>query len=118
MGDTAKNSFSNREYKYGFSTEVEADRFPKGLSEEIIHKLSELKKEPQFLLDFRLKSFRHWQKMIEPKWANVNYRPINYQEISYHSSPKTPPNINPTMIKMSNRPKLFSLCINTLVYFF
>lgn len=91
MGDTAKNSFSNREYKYGFSTEVEATRFPKGLSEEIIQKLSELKKEPQFLLDFRLKSFRHWQKMVEPKWAKVNYKPINYQEISYHSSPKAPP---------------------------
>ncbi len=76
------------DYKYGFVTEVEADAVPPGLSEEIIRTISRKKDEPAFLLDWRLKAFRHWQTMKEPKWPNVHYPPINYQAIVYYSAPR------------------------------
>lgn len=80
-------------YKYGFITEVESDRLPKGLTEETVRKLSALKEEPPFLLDFRLKAYKKWLEMEEPKWANVSYPPINYQDISYYSAPKKRPKL-------------------------
>jgi Fe-S cluster assembly protein SufB len=86
--DAARQSFSNREYKYGFVTEVEAEAFPKGLDEDVIRRLSQVKNEPEFVLEFRLKAFRHWQKMTEPKWAHVDYAPIDFQDIRYYSAPK------------------------------
>jgi Fe-S cluster assembly protein SufB len=76
-------------YKYGFTTDVEMDRFPKGLNEEVIRAVSAKKGEPKFLLDFRLKAFQRWQKMKEPAWQNVRYPPIDYQDIRYYSAPKT-----------------------------
>lgn len=77
------------EYKYGFTTDVEMERLPKGLNEETIRAISKKREEPQFLLNFRLKAFKRWQEMKEPKWHNVNYPPIDYQEICYYSAPKT-----------------------------
>src|SRR5215467_10043513 len=78
------------DYKYGFVTEIEADEAPKGLNEDIIRFISSKKNEPGWMLEWRLKAFRHWQRIAgdEPKWANVDYPPINYQDIIYYSAPK------------------------------
>ena len=76
------------EYKYGFVTDIESDTIPKGLNEEIIALISQKKSEPQFMLDFRLKAFKIWKKMKEPKWATFDYGPIDYQDIRYYSAPK------------------------------
>ncbi|MBC7946268.1 MAG: Fe-S cluster assembly protein SufB [Chitinophagaceae bacterium] len=76
------------EYKYGFVTDIEADEAPKGLDENIIRFISAKKNEPEWMLEWRLKAFRHWLKMEEPTWANVSYTPINYQDIIYYSAPK------------------------------
>ncbi|MBX9744216.1 MAG: Fe-S cluster assembly protein SufB, partial [Chlamydiales bacterium] len=81
------------EYKYGFVTPIESEVFPKGLSEETIRAISAKKGEPDFLLQFRLKAFRKWLTMKEPKWANVNYPDIDYQNISYYSEPKSKPQL-------------------------
>ncbi|MGB7978491.1 MAG: Fe-S cluster assembly protein SufB [Chlamydiales bacterium] len=81
------------EYKYGFVAEVESEVFPKGLSEGTIRAISERKGEPPFLLKFRLKAFRQWQKMAAPSWPNLKYPPMNYQEISYYSEPKNKPRL-------------------------
>jgi Fe-S cluster assembly protein SufB len=89
--------FANREYKWGFITEVEEDRIPKGLNEDVIRLISQKKHEPQFMLDWRLKAYRHWARLeqaeAEPKWANVHYGPINYQDIAYYSAPKQKPSL-------------------------
>jgi Fe-S cluster assembly protein SufB len=79
---------SSQEYKYGFSTALETEVFPKGLSEELIRKISAIKNEPEFMLDFRLKSYRQLMKMSEPKWALISYPPIDFQDIIYYSAPK------------------------------
>ncbi|HAB99320.1 MAG TPA: Fe-S cluster assembly protein SufB [Parachlamydiales bacterium] len=81
------------EYKYGFVTRVEPDVFPKGLTEETVRSISAKKGEPEFLLQFRLKAFRKWQTMKEPSWPNVSYPPIDYQNISYYSEPKSKPQL-------------------------
>ena len=80
----------NKEYKYGFVTDIESDVAPKGLNEDIIRLISAKKGEPAWLLDWRLKAYRGWLKMTEPHWSNVKYQPIDYQAISYYSAPKTP----------------------------
>ena len=77
------------EYKYGFVTDVESDRVPPGLNEEIIRLISRKKEEPEFMLEWRLKAYRHWLTMTEPTWANVTYPPIDYQGIVYYSAPRT-----------------------------
>src|SRR4051812_41337459 len=86
------SSTQSNEYKFGFVTDIEADEAPKGLSEDIIRFISAKKKEPDWLLDYRLKAFRHWQKMVEPTWANVKYPAIDFQDASYYSAPKNNPN--------------------------
>ena len=82
---------ANKEYKYGFVSNIEAESLPKGLNEDIIRQLSEIKKEPEFMLEWRLKSYRHWLTMKEPNWANVHFAKIDYQDISYYSAPKKKP---------------------------
>ncbi len=77
-----------KSYEYGFLTDVESEKIPKGINESIIRLISEKKKEPKFLLDFRLKAFNRWKVMKEPKWADLGYPPINYQDIIYYSAPK------------------------------
>ena len=86
-------SFTASDYKYGFTTAVESDVFPKGLSEEVIRSISAKKKEPAFLLEFRLKAFRKWLEMKEPHWLNGFYPQIDYQMISYYSEPKSKPRL-------------------------
>jgi Fe-S cluster assembly protein SufB len=81
--------FINREYGAGFYTDIEADTVPRGLNEDIIRVISEKKNEPPFMLEWRLKAFRHWLKMSEPHWQNVHYPPIDYQDITYYSAPKS-----------------------------
>jgi Fe-S cluster assembly protein SufB len=78
----------DKAYAYGFVTEIEADTVPKGLSEEIVRAISEKKEEPSWLLEWRLKAYRHWLTMKEPTWQNVQYPPIDYQAIRYYSAPK------------------------------
>ena len=77
-----------KEYKYGFFTDVEADAAPPGLNEDIIRFISAKKSEPKFMLDWRLKAYRHWLTMKEPAWPHVHYPPINYQNSVYYSAPK------------------------------
>jgi Fe-S cluster assembly protein SufB len=79
---------ANREYKHGFVTHIETDTVPRGLNEDIIGMISAKKKEPEFMLQWRLKAYRHWLTMEEPKWAHVRYSPIDYQDIVYYSAPK------------------------------
>src|SRR5690242_7426211 len=85
---------SATEYKYGFITPVESETFPIGLSEETIRAISAKKDEPPFMLEFRLKAYKKWLEMEEPKWANVQHQPVDYQGMSYYSAPKKLPKIN------------------------
>ncbi|MEM7501165.1 MAG: Fe-S cluster assembly protein SufB [Pseudomonadota bacterium] len=82
-------SLVNRRYEHGFVTDIEADSLPPGLDEEVVRAISRRKNEPDFMLEWRLQAFRHWQTMQEPTWAHVNYPPIDYQAISYFSAPKS-----------------------------
>jgi Fe-S cluster assembly protein SufB len=83
------DSLVNREYQYGFVTDVEADTIAPGLSEDVIRLISTKKDEPAWLLDWRLKAYRRWLTMKEPHWPNVSYEPIDYQSQSYYSAPKS-----------------------------
>jgi Fe-S cluster assembly protein SufB len=82
-------SLVNKEYKYGFVTDIESDVAPKGLSEDVIRLISAKKQEPEWLLEWRLRAYRGWLKMTEPHWANVKYAPIDYQAIRYYAAPRT-----------------------------
>ncbi len=88
-------ALATREYEHGFVTEIESDTVPPGLDEGVIRLISEKKSEPQWLLDWRLKAFRRWQKMSEEdaRWAKVSFPPIDFQAISYYSSPKAQPKL-------------------------
>jgi Fe-S cluster assembly protein SufB len=88
MIDNTLDKTISQDYKYGFETDVKQDTFPPGLDEKVIQKLSNIKNEPEWLLEWRLKAYRHWLKMTEPEWANVNFTPIDYQSISYYSAPR------------------------------
>jgi Fe-S cluster assembly protein SufB len=97
MNDVLLNTIEETvlgEYKYGFVTKIDADEAPKGLNEDTIRFISNKKKEPQWMLDWRLKAYRHWLKMEEPKWPNLSYPSINYQDIIYYSSPKQKVSLN------------------------
>jgi len=82
---------ANREYKYGFVTDVEQEEIPRGLTEDIVRLISAKKNEPEWLLDWRLKAYRLWLTMKEPTWQNVTYGPIDYQNIIYYAAPKKKP---------------------------
>lgn len=98
----------DQEYKYGFTTDIEQTKFEPGLDEEVIKKLSKLKKEPKWLLDWRLKAFKRWKKMEEPTWAQVKYDPIDYQALSYYAAPKKKVNeslddVDPEILETYNK---------------
>lgn len=78
-----------REYKYGFSTDIEQEILPPGLNEDVIRAISSRKKEPEFMLNWRLQAYRHWLTMKEPEWAHVRYPKIDYQAMSYYAAPKS-----------------------------
>ena len=82
-------SLVNRTYKHGFVTDIDQESFPPGLDEKVIGAISARKKEPKFMLEWRLKAYRHWLTMKEPEWAHVNYPLIDYQGISYFAAPKS-----------------------------
>ena len=86
--DDILEQITSSEYKYGFVTDIEADEAPKGLSEDTVRFISAKKNEPAWMLEYRLKAYRHWLTMEEPKWPNVEYPPINYQDVIYYSAPK------------------------------
>ena len=88
------DELTNREYQYGFVTDVEAEAVPKGLNEEVVRLISEKKREPPWLLEWRLKAYRTWLTMTEPTWQNVRYPAIDYQNIIYYSAPKKRPTLN------------------------
>ena len=82
------------DYKYGFSSDIESETIPKGLNEEIVRIISAKKDEPEWLLQWRLKAYAHWLKMVEPKWPNFQYGPIDYQDLFYYSAPKKKPELS------------------------
>ncbi|MEP6925393.1 MAG: Fe-S cluster assembly protein SufB [Pyrinomonadaceae bacterium] len=85
----ATELLTKREYKYGFVTDIESDTIPKGLNEDTVRLISAKKNEPEWLLEFRLKAYRHWLKMSEPNyWANFDYPKVDYQDMTYYSAPK------------------------------
>src|SRR6476619_4366545 len=86
---SAIESLVNKEYAYGFVTDVETDSIARGLSEDVVRLISAKKNEPAFMLEWRLKAYRRWLTMKEPHWANIHYEPIDYQDISYYSAPKS-----------------------------
>ena len=97
MGYTEEDlekELQNKEYKYGFTSNIESEVIPKGLSEDVIRLISSKKEEPQWLLDYRLKAFAQWQKMTEKDWAHVKYPKVDFQDLSYYSAPKKKENVN------------------------
>ena len=99
------NEFTNKDYEYGFVTNVNTDFIPKGLNEDIVRLISSKKNEPEWLLDFRLKAYRHWTTMKMPHWAHLDIPPIDYQDIIYYAAPKTkadlknPDEVDPELLK-------------------
>ncbi len=95
---------ATQEYKYGFVTDIEQETVPPGLNEDVIRLISAKKQEPEWLIEWRLKAYRHWLKMQEPRWANVKFPPIDYQAIRYYAAPKKaapkrPEDIDPELLK-------------------
>ena len=83
---------ANKEYKYGFVTDIESDMIPRGLSEDTIRLIVEKKNEPDWMLEFRLRAYRHWLTMTEPRhWPNITFPPFDYQDLIYYSAPKQKP---------------------------
>ena len=89
--DKLLEKVTSTEYKYGFTTKIESDTIPKGLSENVVRIISAKKNEPKWMLEYRLKAFRAWLDMEEPDWANIKYKKPNYQDIIYYSAPKQKP---------------------------
>ena len=86
--------YTKSDYKYGFTSNIDTELIPKGLNEDTIRLISSKKEEPQWLLDWRLKAFKHWETLTEPKWPNVKYPPVNYQDIIYYAAPKQKKTLN------------------------
>ncbi len=86
-----EKDLKNKEYEYGFYTDIESDTFPVGLSEDVVRAISKKKEEPEWMTNWRLEAFRAWEKMKEPNWANVHYDKPDYQNISYYSAPNKKP---------------------------
>ncbi|MFO7867818.1 MAG: Fe-S cluster assembly protein SufB [Bacteroidales bacterium] len=96
MADTSKDQhiiddLEKNEYKYGFSSDIQSDVFPPGLNEEVIRKISAIKEEPEFLLEWRLKAYRYWQTMKHPEWAHISFNKPDFQSISYYAQPSDKP---------------------------
>lgn len=93
-GDELLDSVTSKDYEFGFTTNIETEKAPKGLNEDIIRFISAKKEEPEWLLEWRLEAFRIWEKMTEPEWAHVHYTKPNFQDISYYAAPKKRPKYN------------------------
>ncbi|MBL7940237.1 MAG: Fe-S cluster assembly protein SufB [Flavobacteriales bacterium] len=92
--DDILREVTEKEYAYGFVTDIESEKAPKGLNEDIVRFISKKKEEPEWMLEWRLEAFRLWQKMVEPEWAHVHYPKIDYQNAYYYSAPKKKPTLN------------------------
>ena len=109
--DSRQKEIENlKDYKYGFSTDIENIRAPKGLSEEVIKFISKIKKEPEWMLNFRLKAFERFKQLKEPNWQKPKYPKIDYQDLYYYSAPKSmkdkPKNldeVDPKLIETYNK---------------
>ena len=91
MSKTTKQTIeeiTSSEYQYGFTTDIKEYRIPNGLNEETVKMISNIKNEPKWLLDWRLKAYKNWMKMSEPKWPNLYYPKIDFQDLCYYSAPK------------------------------
>ena len=88
-GESSAEELVEQPYKYGFVTEIEEEKIPKGIDEDVIRLISAKKEEPEFMLEFRLKAYEHWLKQEEPNWAKLGYPKIDYQGIIYYAAPKT-----------------------------
>ncbi|MCA1997564.1 MAG: Fe-S cluster assembly protein SufB [Armatimonadetes bacterium] len=94
MSNEILEQFANREYKWGFVSDVESESLPPGLNEQVVRTISEKKGEPDWMLEWRLKALRHLARMQEPSWPNVRYTPVDLQSIVYYSAPKKRPKLN------------------------
>ena len=94
MANQDLKELAEREYKYGFKSDIETDQVPRGLSEDTVRLISKKKEEPAFMLEWRLKAFKHWLGMTEPSWAEVHYPKIDYQNVIYYSAPKAKKKLN------------------------
>ena len=115
MDTTKKNTapildeITGSEYKYGFTTEIETDMLHRGLNEEVVRMISAKKEKPEQLLDFRLKTLRHWQTLEMPAWAHLKIPPIDYQDIIYYAAPKAKvepkslDKVDPELLKTFNK---------------
>ena len=92
--NSSLNKFINQPYKYGFYTKIDSEEFPRGLNKNIVQLISEIKKEPNYLSDFRIKAFDKWKRMVEPKWSKLTYNKIDYNNIIYYSKPKYKKKLN------------------------
>ncbi|MBE8163441.1 MAG: Fe-S cluster assembly protein SufB, partial [Bdellovibrionaceae bacterium] len=82
------SSLNKKQYQHGFLTKLDMESFAKGLSEKVIHKISAKKKEPQWMLNYRLTAFAHWKTLEEPHWGSNNYEKLDYQDVIYYAEPK------------------------------
>ena len=104
--DDLKIELENKEYEYGFYTDLDSETFPIGLNEDIVRAISLKKQEPKWMTDWRIEAFRAWQEMTEPDWANVHYEKPDFQAISYYSAPKkadpnkTLDDVDPDLLEM------------------
>ncbi|MCL4122161.1 UNVERIFIED_CONTAM: hypothetical protein GTU68_033913 [Idotea baltica] len=104
--DDLKKELETKEYEYGFYTDIESDKFPIGLNEDVVRAISQKKNEPEWMTNWRLESFRIWKGMVEPDWANVHYEKPDFQAISYYSAPKaadpnkTLDDVDPDLLEM------------------
>ncbi|TVR39423.1 MAG: Fe-S cluster assembly protein SufB [Cryomorphaceae bacterium] len=92
--DKILEEVTSREYAYGFTTNIESDKVPKGLNEDIIRLISAKKNEPEWMLEWRLEAFKVWSEMVEPEWAHVQYKKPDFQDITYYAAPKSKPKLN------------------------
>jgi len=103
------SDITNREYEYGFVTDIDTDVIPKGLSEDVVRLISAKKNEPEFMLEFRLNAYREWLKMKAPEWAYLKIPPIDFQETIYYAAPRTNPKyesmdqVDPELIDTFNK---------------
>ncbi|HEX8824990.1 MAG TPA: Fe-S cluster assembly protein SufB, partial [Archangium sp.] len=94
MSTQAIHELTKRQYDAGFVTDIESESIPRGLSEDVIRIISAKKNEPEFMLEWRLRAYRHWLTLQEPRWQKVDYAPIDYQDIIYYSAPKQKPKLD------------------------
>src|SRR5688572_7897521 len=91
--DLREKLSSGVEYEFGFTTDIEYEEFPMGINEEVIRMISKKKNEPEWMTEWRLKSFEIWEKMVEPEWANISYKKPDFQSIQYYAAPKKKPEL-------------------------